>query len=153
MEHDGLRILRTAPVHLTRPIGPSRRRYANSAALVETALPPGELLDLLKRLEAAFGPRRGQRWSARVLDCDIILWSGGTWSSGALTIPHVAFRDRIFVLGPALAIAPRWRDPLTGKTMRHLHARLTRPRPALTGTPHATPRQGALSSVGRATDF
>uniref|UniRef100_UPI0015771B8A 2-amino-4-hydroxy-6- hydroxymethyldihydropteridine diphosphokinase n=1 Tax=Sphingomonas bacterium TaxID=1895847 RepID=UPI0015771B8A len=77
----------------------------------------------------AFGRRRGRRWGARVLDLDIVLWSGGSWRSPGLTIPHPAFRDRRFVLDPMVALAPRWRDPVTGLTIRQLAAQLTRRRP------------------------
>jgi 2-amino-4-hydroxy-6-hydroxymethyldihydropteridine diphosphokinase len=111
------------------PLGPSRRRYANAVAVVSTALAPEELLDALHGIERAFGRRRlGEDWRARVLDLDIVLWSGGAWASKRLVIPHREFRSRAFVLGPACAIAPDWRDPVTGKTLRQLHARLTRAR-------------------------
>jgi 2-amino-4-hydroxy-6-hydroxymethyldihydropteridine diphosphokinase len=113
----------------TAPVGPSLRCYANAAAVIQTAMPPPELLDHLKALEASFGRRRGQRWASRVLDLDIILWSGGIWSSPDLGIPHAAFRDRAFVLTPAGEIAADWRDPITGRTIRHLKARLDRKRP------------------------
>lgn len=124
----GLAVVAVAPVLATAPLGPSARRYANSAAIIATELEPDALLVLFKRIEARFGRRRGQRWAARVLDLDIVLWSGEAWSSRGLTIPHPAFRERAFVLKPALAIAPGWRDPISGLTIRQLHARLTRPR-------------------------
>ncbi|MFM5917118.1 MAG: 2-amino-4-hydroxy-6-hydroxymethyldihydropteridine diphosphokinase [Novosphingobium sp.] len=121
-------LLAESPVVQSVPLGPSRRRYANSAALVKSRLAPDEVLAALKAIEGEFGRRRcGQRWSARVLDLDLVLWSGGTWSSPGLTVPHIAFRDRGFVLGPAVTIAPDWRDPLTGLTLRHLKGRLARP--------------------------
>ena len=129
-----------APVFITRPVGPSIRHYANSAVLAAAECGPEELLHRLKSLEHRFGTRRGQRWTARVLDCDIVLWDGGSWSSRGLTIPHPRFRERAFVLTPAVRIARGWRDPLTGLTLNHLHARLTRPRPRPSGTTHATPR-------------
>ncbi len=129
-----IKVKRTAKVLQSAPLGPSRRRYANGAALIKTHLQPPELLILLKQIERQFGRRStGQRWISRVLDLDIILWSGGPWCSPCLTIPHPAFRIRDFVLRPALGIAPDWRDPLTALTLRQLHARnsrrLTRPRP------------------------
>ena len=62
-----------------------------------------------------------------MLDLDIVLWSGGAWASPDLTVPHIAYRERAFVLTPAMQIAPEWRDPVTGLTIRHLHSRLTRP--------------------------
>jgi 2-amino-4-hydroxy-6-hydroxymethyldihydropteridine diphosphokinase len=129
LESEGLRVIAAAPVVETEPIGPSIRRYANSAAVIETALEPEALLALLKRLEREFGRRAGgRRWRARVLDLDVVLWSGGRYTSPRLIIPHPLFRERAFVLRPALAIAPTWRDPLTGATVRQLHARLTAPR-------------------------
>ncbi|MGZ3271083.1 MAG: 2-amino-4-hydroxy-6-hydroxymethyldihydropteridine diphosphokinase, partial [Croceibacterium sp.] len=123
---EGVHAIAVAPVIETESVGPSIRRYANSAAVIETALDPEALLALLKRIEREFGRRPGgQRWRARVLDLDVVLWSGGPFGSTALTIPHPLFRERAFVLTPAAMIAPAWRDPLTGLTVRQLHARLT----------------------------
>lgn len=121
-------ILLLAPVIRTRPIGPSQRTYANSAALIRTGLAPDDLLALLKAIEARFGTRRGQRWSARKLDLDIIWWSGGRWRSRRpdLVIPHLAYSVRHFVLQPAAMIAPHLRDPVTGHTIAQLLHRLTR---------------------------
>jgi len=112
------------------PVGPSRRQYANAALVLETERIPPALLMVLQAMEQDFGRvRRGQRWGARVLDLDIVLWSGGKWIAPGLTIPHPLFRERAFVLAPALEIAAGWRGPVGGLTLRHLHARLTRPRP------------------------
>jgi 2-amino-4-hydroxy-6-hydroxymethyldihydropteridine diphosphokinase len=128
LEREGIRVLAAAPVLLTEPIGPSLRRYANSAALVETALEPLALLALVKRIEHDFGRRTGgQRWTSRVLDLDLVLWSGGCFAAPDLVVPHRLFRTRAFVLDPAVRIAGGWRDPVTGLTVRQLHARLTRP--------------------------
>ena len=112
------------------PLGPSNRRYANAAAVLETGCEPGEMLAALHAIERDFGRRRrGRRWRARVLDLDLVLWSGGAYAAPGLTIPHPEFRGRAFVLAPARAIAPGWRDPVTALTPRQLHARLTRPCP------------------------
>jgi 2-amino-4-hydroxy-6-hydroxymethyldihydropteridine diphosphokinase len=119
----------TSDVVETAPLGLALRRFANAVAVVESDLLPPDMLDQLKEIEAAFGRRRGQLWSDRVIDLDIILWSGGSWSSDGLTVPHPEFRKRDFVLGPLLQVAPDWRDPVTGLRVRHLAARLTRRRP------------------------
>jgi 2-amino-4-hydroxy-6-hydroxymethyldihydropteridine diphosphokinase len=114
------------------PVGPSQRRYANSVAILSSTLFPDQLLHRLHSIEAHFGrERRGQRWRARALDLDIILWSGGIWVSDnpALAIPHSAMRERSFVLGPAMQIAPDWRDPITKLTIRQLFHRLNQPKP------------------------
>ncbi|THD35944.1 MAG: 2-amino-4-hydroxy-6-hydroxymethyldihydropteridine diphosphokinase [Sphingomonas sp.] len=113
----------------TPPLGPSARRFVNAVAVIETADAPPALLDRLKAIEADFGRRPGQRWSDRVIDLDIVMWSDGVWADDRLTIPHAAFRERSFVLEPLAQIAPDWRDPLTGLTVRQLAARLTRRAP------------------------
>ncbi|MBA4050494.1 MAG: 2-amino-4-hydroxy-6-hydroxymethyldihydropteridine diphosphokinase [Erythrobacter sp.] len=113
----------------TPAMGAAQRRFANAALVLESELDPPALLAALKRTEREFGRRPGQRWGDRVLDCDIILWSGGTWHSEGLTIPHPTFAARRFVLDPACTIAPDWRTPPHGLSLAHHQARLTRPRP------------------------
>lgn len=118
-------VMAQSPVLETAPLGPSRRRFANAAILIESAETPPQLLGRLKQIERAFGRRRGRRWDARVIDLDLILWSGGPWSSPGLTVPHPLFRQRDFVLRPLAGIVPDWRDPMTGRTIRQLVARVT----------------------------
>jgi 2-amino-4-hydroxy-6-hydroxymethyldihydropteridine diphosphokinase len=117
-------VVAMSPIIETAPIGPSIRRYANAVLLVESTESPPDLLARLKAIERDFGRRRGQPWGARVIDLDIILWSDGAWSSAGLTVPHPAFRDRDFVLGPMLRVAAAWRDPISGLSVRQLHHRL-----------------------------
>lgn len=128
LEQAGLTVLAQSPTLRSAAIGPSLRRYANGALVAECGLDPAQLLVLLKAVERRFGRRLGgQRWTARVLDLDIVLWSGGAWASAGLVVPHRLFRVRPFVLGPAAGIAPAWRDPVTGLTLRQLSCRLARP--------------------------
>lgn len=115
----------------TKAIGPSLRRFANSAAIVETVMAPESFLELLKTIEGSFGSRRGQAWSQRTLDLDIILWSGGSFASPYLLIPHPLFRLRDFVLAPASEIAPDWIDPLTHLGVRQLLYRNQHRRPKM----------------------
>ncbi|MDJ0278003.1 2-amino-4-hydroxy-6-hydroxymethyldihydropteridine diphosphokinase [Sphingomonas sp. 2R-10] len=117
------------PIVASAPLGPSLRRYANTVVLLDSDLSPPDLLVRLKAIERAFGRRRGRRWGSRVLDLDIILWSGGSWHGPGLCVPHVAFRGRGFVLRPLCRIAPAWRDPVSNRTIRQLHQLVDRARP------------------------
>lgn len=124
MEESGIEVVASSRIKASRPLGPSLRLYANGAAVVEACLAPEELLAALQDIEARFGrQRRGARWRSRPLDLDIVLWSGGVWFSPDLVIPHPLFRGRRFVTGPAAEIAPDWRDPVTGLTLRQIAAR------------------------------
>ena len=129
LESDDIEPVDASPIVASAPLGPSRRRYANAVALVASPLSPPEMLDRLKAIEFAFGRRRGRRWGARTLDLDILLWSEGAWSDAALTVPHAAMTVRDFVLGPLRMIAPAWRHPLSGQSVRQLAARLSRAKP------------------------
>jgi 2-amino-4-hydroxy-6-hydroxymethyldihydropteridine diphosphokinase len=129
LDEPPLRLVRLSPVIASAPVGPSLRRYANAAALVETDLPPPALLTHLKRIERGFGRRGGRRWGTRVLDLDIILWSGGAWRERRLTVPHRAFATRAFVLVPLATITPLWRNAISGHSVRQHLARLRKAKP------------------------
>lgn len=123
-------VLAMSSVMISDPIGPSLRRYANAALILESDLSPPQLLQCLQYTESQLGrERRGQRWRSRTMDLDIVLWSGGIWASEGLKIPHPMMRERDFVLGPAMQIAGDWRDPVSTVSVRHLFARLTRAKP------------------------
>ena len=117
---------RLSAVRLTPALGPAGRGFANAVALVGSGLDPPALLARLKQVELDFGRRGGRRWGPRVLDLDIILWSRGAWGGDGLIVPHPEFRRRNFVLEPLAEVAPEWRDPITGATVRQLLFRLRR---------------------------
>jgi 2-amino-4-hydroxy-6-hydroxymethyldihydropteridine diphosphokinase len=125
-----IRAERLSTIRSTPALGPAGRGFANAVALVRSNLDPPVLLAELQSIERAFGRRASRRWGPRVLDLDIILWSEGFWAVGGLTIPHPEFRRRTFVLEPLAEIAPDWRDPVSGATVRQLLHRLRR-RPAV----------------------
>ena len=117
-----------SPLLLNPASGGAGRDFANAVALVESEHAPPDMLAALKTLERGFGRRAGKRWGPRVLDLDLLLWSGGSWRSRSLTIPHAALEQRDFMLRPLATIAPQWR--VRGHlTARHLLHRLAHPAP------------------------
>ena len=114
-----------SPIMLNSAHGGAGRDFANAVALVESDLDPPGMLKRLKSIERDFGRRRGRRWGPRVLDLDVVLWSGGRFGSRRLTVPHKELATRAFVLHPLASIAPGWR--IDGAlTARHLAHRLAR---------------------------
>jgi 2-amino-4-hydroxy-6-hydroxymethyldihydropteridine diphosphokinase len=121
-------LFNASPIVLNPAHGGAGREFANAVALIESDLDPPAMLRQLKSMERDFGRRRGRRWGCRVLDLDVVAWSGGKWRSRRLTVPHPALETRSFVLGPLAAIAPNW--PVRGAlAARHLAHRLARRAP------------------------
>jgi 2-amino-4-hydroxy-6-hydroxymethyldihydropteridine diphosphokinase len=116
-----------SPIILNTAHGGAGRDFANAVALVESNIAPSDMLKRLKAIERDFGRRPGRRWGARVLDLDIVLWSGGRFRSRRLAIPHRQLARRSFVLQPLAAIAPNW--PVGALKIRHLAERLARRAP------------------------
>ncbi|NBD33156.1 MAG: 2-amino-4-hydroxy-6-hydroxymethyldihydropteridine diphosphokinase [Cyanobacteria bacterium] len=104
----------------TRPIGPEQPNYLNGCALLTTSLSPWGLLDTLLKIENEFGRVRQERWGARTLDLDILLYDDQVLETERLQIPHPRMRERAFVLVPLAEIAPNWLDPVTGSAIAQL---------------------------------
>jgi 2-amino-4-hydroxy-6-hydroxymethyldihydropteridine diphosphokinase len=56
----------------------------------------------------------------RIIDIDILLYGQIAKHSRGLSIPHPALSHRRFVLVPLVEIAPDFRDPVSGLTMKQL---------------------------------
>jgi 2-amino-4-hydroxy-6-hydroxymethyldihydropteridine diphosphokinase len=132
LEMPDISVFKQSRITTSRPVGPSQRTFANSAAILYSSLSPAELLFELQQVEIHFGrTKRGRKWRERTLDIDILLWSGGIWASDTpnLAIPHIYLQERDFVLSPASEIAGEWRDPLSNLTIKQLFYRLMHPKP------------------------
>lgn len=81
-------------------------QYINAVVCLETLLAPEILLDYLQQIENNQGRVRGERWGARTLDLDIILYGQLQINTKRLTVPHSQMAFRSFVLQPLLEIAP-----------------------------------------------
>lgn len=81
-------------------------RFLNAAAEIRTALEPGELLAVVKRIETEMGRVPTFRWGPRMIDIDLLLFGDRRMQSDALTLPHPHLLDRAFVWEPLAEIAP-----------------------------------------------
>jgi len=96
-------------LYLSVPLGPADQPdYINAVAVVDTTLPPRELLFNLQEIEKRHGrTRTGERWGPRTLDLDLLLYGMERIHDDDLVIPHPGLCERNFVLYPLYEIAPR----------------------------------------------
>ena len=117
-----LRNIRVSTSVDTEPVGVPGRQplFLNAAAIGETALSAGELLEALLEIERERGRERPMPGAARTLDLDLVLFGNQILDEPGLVVPHPRFRGRRFVLEPLAEIAPDMVDPVTGKTVGEL---------------------------------
>lgn len=103
------RLLSVSSLYLSKPMGPQDQDdYINAVLALETSLCAIELLNSLQSIENNAGRvRKENRWGARILDLDIILFGNEIINTDRLTIPHYGMSEREFVLLPLAEIAPK----------------------------------------------
>ena len=122
-----LRVLRRSRWYESEPVPPADQPwFVNGVAEVSTALDPGELLQRLHDVEAAFGRVRRQANEARILDLDLLAYDRLVSAPGdSPVLPHPRLAERAFVVLPLAELAPDWRHPVSGLSASDLAARLS----------------------------
>jgi 2-amino-4-hydroxy-6-hydroxymethyldihydropteridine diphosphokinase len=120
--HSAVENFRASRLYETPPIGgPSgQSTFLNGVAVFETTARAREVLDWLQEIESQLGRQRQVRWAARSIDLDVVLHGSLIGGANDLTVPHPRYTARRFVLRPACDVAPNYRDPRFGWTLREL---------------------------------
>jgi len=109
----GSKLIQQSPWYRSVAIGPAGQAdYINGVAAIDTALEPLALLDQLQNIENKLGRVRRERWGARTLDLDILLFGELEIDIPRLQIPHPEMHNRNFVLQP---LADIYSPPLLPK--------------------------------------
>jgi 2-amino-4-hydroxy-6-hydroxymethyldihydropteridine diphosphokinase len=123
LDRKGVRTVRVSPWYRTAPVPASDQPwYVNAVAEVASDLPADALLAELHAVEAAFGRARTVPNAARPIDLDLLDFQGeiAPGGRGRATLPHPRMTDRAFVLLPLADLAPEWRHPVSGLSIRAL---------------------------------
>lgn len=101
-------------VYQTAPWGfVHEEQFLNQCLAVETLLNPQEVLKQILRIEQELGRfRTQQRWEARVIDVDILLFNNDVVEEKNLRIPHPHLAERRFALTPLNEIACQMTHPV-----------------------------------------
>lgn len=130
--------------------------FVNAVVAIETELDPARLLALLLKIERAFGrTRTGNANADRTLDLDVLDYHGRVSNDAEdPRLPHPRMEGRAFVVLPLLEIAPEWRHPANGLSIKRLAGALP-PGQAIFRMPPGAGRfgteweEGILPDLGR----
>jgi 2-amino-4-hydroxy-6-hydroxymethyldihydropteridine diphosphokinase len=104
----------------TKAVGPPQPDYLNGCAILQVEMIPQLLLEVLLDIEHRFGRVRKERWTARSLDLDLLLFDDIILNTPTLQIPHPRMRERAFVLVPLAEIASELVEPVSGYKIKEL---------------------------------
>ncbi len=115
----GLEVLRLSsmvetPALLAHAGAAAQPSYLNQIVEAFCALEPAALLSAVRAIEATEGRVRRERWSARTLDIDVVLFGAQVIDTPELKVPHPEMTRRAFVLGPLRELAPALLHPVSG---------------------------------------
>lgn len=95
------RILNKSRIFSSNPWGyDSENEFLNMGLVIKTSLEPMQLLKKLKSIEKQMGrgPKMGQSYQDRIIDLDILIYSGIIIDNEELSIPHPKIKERKFSL-------------------------------------------------------
>jgi len=104
---DDCRVIAVSKLYSTPPWGKTDQAdFFNCCALVETSLPPEDLLDACLSIERGMKRVRAERWGPRTIDIDILIYGVLEQVTERLELPHPRMIERGFVMMPLADIAP-----------------------------------------------
>ena len=84
------------------------KKYLNAVVLckISDEVSAEAILQEIKKIETRLGRAKAERWAPRLIDIDILYWSGANYVAEKLEIPHGALLKRPFALLPLLEVWP-----------------------------------------------
>jgi 2-amino-4-hydroxy-6-hydroxymethyldihydropteridine diphosphokinase len=107
------RIISCSKIYKTAPWGNQNQdEFLNQVIIIATEISPSGLMDVLLKIEKSFGRERGEKWSPRVIDLDILYYNNDIINQPDLKIPHPHLHERRFTMIPLVELLPEMIHPV-----------------------------------------
>ena len=112
-EQPGIKLDKVSSLYRSKPLADMQQPdYINAVVEIRTDLDVEQLLKICQSLEDVHArDRTAERWGARTLDIDILLFGDQEINESHLTVPHKGMRERNFVLYPLAELDPKLKLP------------------------------------------
>ena len=126
----GIKVIKKSSFYET-PSYPNKKnpKFINAVILVETILPPIDLMSVLIFIEECLERKKGKKNDPRTCDIDIIDYNSEImnlrYNNLEFTVPHKELTSRNFILFPLQEISPMWKHPKTKEIVSVLLQKLS----------------------------
>ena len=130
LEGYGIKVIKKSNFYET-PSYPNKEnpKFINVVILIESTLPPVDLMSVLLFIEEKLGRKRGKKNDSRTCDIDIIDYNSQIlnlkFNNSELALPHNELTKRNFILFPLQEISPNWKHPKTKEFISDLLQKLS----------------------------
>ena len=115
------KIIQVSHLYRTKAWGNENQNdFLNECIEITTSYHPQEVLSKCLDIENRLGRKRKEKWGARPIDIDILLYNESIIEQTNLVIPHPYLHERNFVLIPLEEIAADTVHPIFKKSIRTL---------------------------------
>lgn len=124
-EAEGIEVGQVSKILETEALGQAQQpKYLNAVVKVKTSLTAKEFHKKTAEIEDLLGRARGEKWSSRTIDLDILLFGEEIINEPKLIVPHPQMHLRSFVLKGLCEIDGQLLHPVLKESVEKLAERL-----------------------------
>ncbi|MCA0428752.1 MAG: 2-amino-4-hydroxy-6-hydroxymethyldihydropteridine diphosphokinase [Bacteroidetes bacterium] len=121
LELKGIAVLHKSSVYKTAAWGKQDQpEFLNQVLLCASECSAEQVLEMCLKTEQAMGRIRTEKWEARIIDIDILLFNDQVIQLPNLQIPHPFLPQRRFSLVPLAELIPDFQHPILKKSIHQL---------------------------------
>lgn len=121
LELNGVAVLKKSSIYKTAAWGKQDQpEFLNQVLLCASECSAEQVLEICLNTEQAMGRIRTEKWEARIIDIDILLFDDQVIQLPNLKVPHPFLPQRRFSLVPLAELIPNFQHPILKQPIQQL---------------------------------